>query len=361
MKYDAILIYLLLLLCMSVSHILYQNSNTLNYTLLGNFIVFIPIVTYKISLSYKLIFFIFIQMFMMIYMYIFRNRTIMANIFELTNEILYIILLYSFYWKYILYTTTSIDIGKSQFHIYGIVANFGYFFNDKLLLLYNTFNFIDIDILVFSSSILYVLLGGLIFKFYKTEEKHVLYSDYINKRKLFNMSLCYFFNEVIFMYFLKQYKINYHKYDSMVIATFFILSLNGKLLQILPYQYLCIIPSIIYSSVFILLHFFKNTTIQGISLIFIIGIRNVVFETSYKLLQISHKKQVIEKLVNIDIFIIILAHIVVHFLPFNFYFSLFFCLLFGFFELFTIKWMKKDLEINECLNELESTQIANFL
>ena len=141
-KYIASIFYILMCFLQSFANY-YVNSYNLKtqkkYELFSFIASIMPYVTYRLSYKVKLFFYIFCQLFAIVYVYIFASY----NVITFYNSIITlsdIILRYNLYWKYIIYMTHKKQ-ETVQFHIFATLSYCAYHIDSQVEHVINRLSF----------------------------------------------------------------------------------------------------------------------------------------------------------------------------------------------------------------------------
>ena len=344
-----------------------RGRNIQNYEIYGNILGIIPLLTSKIYFSYKFIFYIFVEMFTMIYMYIYSESTLIEEFYVMNKRTLGTILLYSFYWKYILYNTKDLEVGRNNMHIYAINANLCYYIEGNIKKIIRWMNelgyYLNEFYMVSCVSIIYIIIGLIVYKKYETKERNVLYSDYMSRKKLITNSIIVLMNEIIYLEIIERYGNQIVFSAPTLIGSMLFITINGKLMNI-PYKYLIYGPSLMYIIIICTLTITDIKSIRDLCVIITIGVKYIMFECKYKLLQITSKKDVIELYINYDIIVMVLGTFMVQMKRimygntiYDIYVMMMMIICTIIMERRTLKMNEKDEDITECIKQINDCQL----
>ena len=350
-------IYIFLSICNGFSRWYVNKFNIATpayYTLFPYCACILPYLTYKINFKSKWFFYIFLQFFSLVYVYIFLSKNVVyfhTSLITFTD----LLLRYHIFWKYIVYNTIETKDTKS-FHLYATCSYFAYHIHYQIDRLMKLVSF-DPNYVFYGCCISYILIGFFGFMTYNVEEKHILMHDLLNKKRAFIKAFCVYFSECIMLIVLKQYSPYVHMHFATIIGSSLILTLNGQLLKTFNYDKLRYVSSVLSLLTILGMNFatiYKDYIIRaGIALI--TGSKLIIFDSLHQVLHITHKKNVIDRYIGIEIIFMSLAYVTVYYISqqYLFYYSIFCCVCLFAFQIQTLKYYNKDVEFLECISQLD--------
>ena len=352
------IIYILLSICNGLSRWYVKQHNVIvpeEYSLLPFCASVLPYLSYKLNYKSKLFVFIFIQIFALLYVYIFESSSVIYFFYSLI-DFSNMILRYHLYWKYIVYNTLLLE-ETAGFHIYASCSYFSFHIEYQIDRLMKHIS-IDQDFVLYGCCVMYAIIGATVLRLYNVDEKHILVHDIVNKRRAFIKLMCVYFSECIMLGILKIYCTQCSgSHIATIIGSFLILTLNGKLLKLFQYDKLIYVSGTISLIVLLCMKFaniYKEYIIRaGIALI--TGSKLIIFDSLHQILHITHKKNVIDRYVGLEIIALSLAYVTIYYIQqmYIFYFSIFCCIGLLISETFTVKYYKKDQDFLECISQLD--------
>ena len=310
-----------------------------------------PYLLYKINFKSKWFLFVFVQLFSLLYVHIFEG-TNTAHFFTSLVDFSDILLRYNLYWKYIVYNTLTLENAKS-FHLYASTSYVAYHMDEQI----NKFipESLNTVYLLYTCSGLYLCIGVLVFFMYTVDEKHILMYDKISVKRALLKSVIIYSSMCNLLNTLTKFESDYTDY-STIIASCVILTVDGKLLQYFDYTMLNHVSAIVTFISYITMTYINNyeSIIVSICLQLLIGTKFIVFDSVHQILHITHKKNVIDKYIGIEIIAMSTAYLTIYFLPqsISLYFMIVCTLVQLMCEHFIIKYYKKDVEFLNCVAQL---------
>jgi hypothetical protein len=353
-KVAAVCLYILLSACMGLSrhYVEMYNVNVPSYVYLyAHGACIFPLILYQMNFKSKWFLFIFTQLFSLVYVYIFSSKNTIyffTSLIDFSN----IVLRYNLFWKYIVYNTLTLDETKN-FHIYASASYIAYHMDSQIK------NWIPIhnDILIYICCPLYIIIGIVVYFLYVVEEKHVLMYDKISIKRMMLKGSIIYFSTCNFLNILSNFKTEYTHYAA-IIASCFVLTLNGKLLQIFDYTKLNHVSGFITLFAYLAMKYlnFNRDFIMSICLQIVIGTKFIVFDTVHQVLHITHKKNIIDQYIGLEIIAMSNAYVTIYFLPqfLQVYFFILCVVLQLVAERLVIKYYKKDVDFLTCIAQLDS-------
>ena len=362
-----IVIYLLTSLCNSCSYAYYTHYNMLetqytNYGLIG---AVLPIVAYKCKFKHKYVVYVFVKLFAFVYMYIFYQTPSVYIFNSALHKIMECILKYTFYWKYICYVSTFTDIPHT-FHMYGIASNISFFMTHKISHFIEYFNVSMNTHHVFVSVVClaYLLLGTLVYLKYDVPEKHILMNEKINKKRCIYQMLAQYSASFIPYYISRNIEYTDVHYAT-IIASIFILSLNGKLLDYLSIYNAKNLTNFINIICIMLFLHISDPMVHKIIYVISISTKNIIFDSLHTLLHINHKKNVIDIYLSFELIATVLSYFTVYMISFAYQsiqIAFIACLILVEFctEYKLHSYYIKDKEISECISNIIECELDNI-
>ena len=356
MNYISIFIYLSLTACNGMARWYVQRVS--EYTvpeiiyLYGHIGCFLPYIAYKFSFKSKWFLYIFVQFFALAYVYIFNSKNVVyffASLVSFSD----ILLRYHLYWKYQVYSTIT-ERDAENFQIYASASYIGYHINNQIGDLLTRLN-IDTTLIVYICSVLYITIGVVVYIWY-VEEKHILMNDNVNtKRAILNVYNTFFSNSIFFS-FLNRYK-NIHILNlATIIGSALIITLNGKILEYFSNIQLRYLPSIIFMITLLCMNYIETYAnyVKYAGLSMILACKYIMNDILHQKLHITHKKNVIDCYIGLEIIAISLSIVTLYFIPnlFLMYYAMCCCIFLFVGEYFTKKYYIKDQEFLECIAQL---------
>lgn len=357
-KIVALCIYLLLSVSISLSR-WYINQYNMHvdsyYSLYPYTTCVIPYITYKLNYKSKWFFFIFVQFFAVVYVYIFQNSSTIIffnSLIDYSN----MILRYHLFWKYIVYNTYQRN-ETVKFHIYASGSYLVYYADYQVE---RTMKYINIvpDYVFFTCCGLYVIIGAIVLKMYNVNEKHILMYDYVNVKRAFLKTLSIFFSSCILNGSLKYFEQNQiESHIATIIGSSFILTLNGQLLKYADYSFVKYVPGIFSIIVLFCMEYLNiyKSIVYHIGCALIVGIRLIIFDSLHQTLHITHKKNVIDRYIGLEVIGMSAAYAIVYYCPKNILFYL--CNIWCICQLICVHFLKKyyykDSEFLNCIEQLD--------
>ena len=202
----------------------------------------------------------------------------------------------------------------------------------------------------------YLLIGGIVLRMYDVEEKHILMHDNVNYKRANIKSTCIFLSSCVMYGTINLYKKDETSHIATIIGSSIVLTLNGKLLEYCEYNILRVVSTLLSLIILCCMEYLKsyNKYIIDCGTAVIIGCKLIIFDSVHQMLHITHKKNVIDRYIGLEIVAMSCAFVLVHFIPENFLFQFCIacCLLQLLYERYTLKYYRKDESFLECINNL---------
>ena len=349
-------IYIILSLCMGLSrwYVIQNGIDVPKYVKLYSHCACIfPFLLYKLNFKTKWFFYIFVQLFSLLYVYIFdgKNTTyFFVSLIDFSD----LILRYNLYWKYIVYNTLTLEETKA-FHMYASASYIAYHIDSQLEKWIPTYFYGDI--LLYTCCISYLCIGIIVYYMYNVEEKHILMYDKVSKKRALLKSFIIYTSSCNFLILISNYKSSYTHYATLI-ASCIILTFNGKLLQYFDYSKLNHISALITLLCYVLIKTVKvyENYILSIGLQVVIGTKFIVFDSVHQILHITHKKNIIDKYIGLEIIGMSCAYVTVYFIPdsYQHYIYVLLTIIQLICEEYVKKYYHKDVDFLNCISQLDS-------
>ena len=358
------IVILLTSLCNSCSYAYYCHYNMLdteytNYGLIG---AVLPVVTYKCKFKHKYALYIFVNLFAFVYMYIFYQVPSVYIFNSALHKVMECILKYTFYWKYISYVSTFTETSKT-FHIYGIASNLSFFMTHKIN---ESIAYFDIPMnsnhaFVSAVCLLYLIIGIVVYVNYDVPEKHILMNENISRKRCTYQMLTQYSASFI-PYYISSNIEHSNIHYAVIIASIFILSLNGKLLHYLTIYNAKSLTNIINIVCIVLFFNISDHVVHKIIYVVSVSTKNIIFDSLHALLFINHKKNVIDIYLSFELIANVLSYYTVYIISCmskSVHIAFIACIiLFQFCTEYTLqRYYLKDKEITECITNINECEL----
>lgn len=366
-KVLALILYLWLTICTSASRFYVKTQRDLyldesmmtDLKLYGQVVCALPLLCYKLNFRTKWFSYIFLQLFGLIYVYVFASR----NIFSFHESIIDssdIILRYYFYWRFIL--SNTIEKNEIKFlHAYASISYFAYYADKQIFKLFKKLDLEEnADIIFYICCSIYFIIGTVIYRYYKNEDKHLLMHDEVSRSRSMIQSLIAYCSYCSFLGITREYN-DYIGQRNLVtlIGSCVVLTITGKLLHFCSYKQLLHFPAIVNGSVYIILSCYTGeykTHMIQIAMTLIICTKYLTYDTIHNILYIPHKKKIIDRYISNEIMAMSIAYITIHFYPTNE--NIILISICSFMQLilerYALKYFEKDQEYLGCIYELDT-------
>lgn len=353
-KILAMIIYIVLSLCMGLSrwYVIQNDIEVPSYVKLYSYGASIfPFLLYKLNFKTKWFFYIFVQLFSLLYVYIFEGKNTTYFFISLI-DFSDLILRYNLYWKYIVYNTLTLEETKT-FHMYASASYIAYHIDSQLEKWIPSY--FHGDILIYTCCIVYMCIGIIVYYMYDVEEKHILMYDKVSKKRALFKSLIIYTSSCNFLLIVSNYNTSYTHYATLI-ASCIILTFNGKLLQYFDYTKLNHIGALMTLLCYVLIKTVHYNYILSIALQVVIGTKFIVFDSVHQILHITHKKNIIDKYIGLEIICMSCAYVTVYYLvdAFEIYVFIALTMIQLFSEHYIKKYYIKDVDFLNCISQLES-------
>ena len=219
-----------------------------------------------------------------------------------------------------------------------------------------TFVTITPNYVFYGTLIAYLIIGLIGLKYYNVEEKHILMYDLVNYKRAYMQSSTVFFNTLALYSALRLYN-NDNVHIAAIIGSCIVLTLNGKLLSWFSADKLRYVSATLTLFCILFMYYFplyeKTIVYGGVSIL--IGCKYIIFDSVHQILHITHKKNVIDRYIGLEIIAQSVSHVCVYFIPeyLLFYAVIASCIFQICNERYILKYYRKDAEFLDCISQLE--------
>ena len=180
--------------------------------------------------------------------------------------------------------------------------------------------------------------------------------DKTSKKRALLKFLIVYFSTCNTINTLRCYTSEYTHY-ALIIASCIILTINGKLLMYFDYPKLNHVSAYVTCVCYLVMAHvqkYRNVVIS-LCLQMVIGTKYIVFDSVHQILHITHKKNIIDKYIGVEIIAMSLGSVSIYFMPYMYlYYFMIFCTMMQILcEHRIIRYYNKDVEFLECITQLD--------